>query len=118
MTHPAFTTSTTPGPTLDGHPSWTETRTWGTGLVQTRRVVADPWEEHWENCFCCTCDVEGPDGIPRHGMSDPGCRLHGFAGKRPCDEHHTPGTPWDDTDVMPMPVNEYRKAVANGESTY
>jgi len=52
------------------------------------------------DCFCCSCgDPEG---------SDPACRNHGFAAKRPCEEHGMPGSVWDDDDTMPDSVQKER----------
>jgi hypothetical protein len=57
--------------------------------------------ENRTDCFCCTCG-------DRAG-SDPACRNHGYAGRRPCDIHNLPGQEWDDEMVpgggMPEPVS-------------
>jgi len=53
------------------------------------------------DCFCCSCESEG---------SDPACRNHGWAAKRPCEVHGTEGVPWDDEpEHMPESVQQYRK---------
>lgn len=62
--------------------------TWDTGYGE---VVVQTWVQICEirdrrTCFCCSCgDREG---------SDVACRNHGFAAKRPCEKHETPGQPW------------------------
>lgn len=54
--------------------------------------------EFRDDCFCCSCGE-------RVG-SDPHCRNHGFAGRRPCQVHGMPGYA-DDDGRMPAPVQEY-----------
>lgn len=63
-----------------------------------------------EPCYCCSCR---PDGA-----ADAACRGHGFAARRPCEFHGTPGVPWDDTmgddmlGTMPGSVQEANAAWA------
>lgn len=101
---------------------WTETVS-EPGIKRTRKVFAADWVEERTDCYCCTCDAN--DQISG-SLSDAACRNHGFAGRRPCDIHNLPGEPWDITmfeddpraGTMPMAVNEYRKAVADGAPTH
>lgn len=57
--------------------------------IYERTVIETPWVQVQRiTCFCCSCG-------DRPG-SDPACRNHGFAGLRPCEEHGTPGSVWDE----------------------
>lgn len=63
-------------------------KVWDTGYGE---VVVETWVKICElrdrrNCFCCSCrDQEG---------SDPACRNHGWAARRPCERHNMPGQAW------------------------
>lgn len=80
------------------------------GLEYTATLKPEDWTETRTDCFCCSCgDREG---------SDVACRNHGFAAKRPCEAHGTPGSPWpvdfenDDAigpEQMPESVQAIRK---------
>jgi hypothetical protein len=82
----------------DGTETWTETLNNFDGAIRTRTVTAGEWNVERTDCFCCSCgDREG---------SDPACRNHGWAAKRPCDVHNLPGSEWDDEEGgMPEPVS-------------
>lgn len=70
------------------------------GLEWTATIPAEAWTEKRDNCFCCSCgDNEG---------SDSACRNHGHAGTRPCELHNMPGSPWEDSDEMPISVQQER----------
>lgn len=56
--------------------------------------------EERDNCFCCSCSRDGDDAA---------CRNHGYYGKRPCEDHNMPGSPWEDTGEMPESVQAMRK---------
>lgn len=77
------------------------------GVVWKRTVTPSEWTEERTDCYCCSCGE-------RVG-SDPACRNHGFAAKRPCDIHNLPGSEWDPEfmdgleGVMPEPVSKARK---------
>lgn len=92
----------------DGTETWLETYNAFDGAIRTRRVTAEAYAETRTDCFCCSCgESEG---------SDPACRNHGFAAKRPCDIHNLPGSEWDDFGIegdtsvgtMPEPVSVAR----------
>lgn len=83
-------------------------------FVTERRVTTEGyservvWESKWQekerwDCYCCTCDYD--DGYPGN---DAACRNHGHYGKRPCENHNTPGYTWEDTNEMPDSVQVYR----------
>lgn len=74
------------------------------GLVTTEEFIRTTSFELRTDCFCCSCGDEWRGG----GGRDPYCRNHGFAGKRPCEEHRTNGEPNEDG-VMPASVQEERK---------
>lgn len=97
--------------TADGGEQWVETTDDGQ-VKRTRRVVAGAWLEARYNCYCCSCNSDGDHFI----TNDPACRNHGYAGKRPCELHGTPGTPWGaETEgtaifgTMPMSVQAFTK---------
>jgi len=81
------------------------------GLEYTAKLKPDDWTETRTNCFCCSCG---------DFTSDPACRNHGFAAKRPCETHNMPGSVWDELPnedgsipdwcgTMPESVQEVRK---------
>jgi hypothetical protein len=97
----------------DGSESWKEYDTRESGVKRLRTVYASAWAEiERTNCFCCTCPANN---------TDPHCRNHGFAGRRPCEEHNLPGTKYQQehidnktgslfrVDVMPQSVQAYRR---------
>jgi hypothetical protein len=60
------------------------------GLEWTATLKPEDWTEKRTNCFCCSRgDRDG---------SDPACRNHGFAAKRPCEAHGMPGSTWEELD--------------------
>lgn len=73
----------------------------GEVLIQVFECVAEIRVR--TDCFCCSCG-------DRPG-SDPACRNHGWAAKRPCEIHDMPGSPWDDDEDenMPESVQVYRQ---------
>lgn len=83
----------------DGTETWVEESHWP-GVTMTREVTAGPWTEERTDCFCCSCYE---DNYGTHEGSDPHCRNHGWAGRRPCKDHNMPGTADDDGD-MPISV--------------
>lgn len=68
-----------------GGESWVEVET-EPGIIRRRRVLATNWAVERTDCFCCSC-------VHREG-EDPACRNHGWAARRPCDEHGMPGQRW------------------------
>jgi len=72
----------------DGSHYWTETVD-DLEVIRTRTVIGEPWQEQRYNCFCCSCEES-----ETWTYTDAACRLHGFAGKRPCDIHDLPGQVW------------------------
>lgn len=84
---------------LNGGETWTETYDSYSGVIHTRRVVADPWSEERTNCFCCSCPDLGP-----HDMF---CRNHGSIASRPCEKHGMPGAATDEG-LMPESVEVQR----------
>lgn len=71
----------------NGGEKWTEVIK-EPGLEKTRIVVAEPWINSREDCYCCSCG----------NGTDPYCRNHGHVGRRPCDTHGMPGSV--DTDLL------------------
>lgn len=55
-----------------------------------------------DQCYCCSCTGEFGQYL------DPYCRLHGFAGERPCSEHHSPGGV--DADKWPLGSVQEKRA--------
>jgi hypothetical protein len=83
----------------DGGEVWVEEINRYDGVLRYRKVYAGPWVEgERTDCFCCSC-------CEHH--SDPFCRNHGWAGRRPCERHGTPGQA-DDEGFMPDSVQERR----------
>jgi hypothetical protein len=100
----------------DGSQSWKEYET-EPGVIKLRTVYASAWAEvERNNCFCCSCPANNPD---------PHCRNHGWAGRRPCEDHKLPGTKYEQehidnktgsllrVDVMPQSVQAYRREQGN-----
>lgn len=54
--------------------------------------------EERTTCFCCSCVDQS---------SDPSCRNHGWAARRPCEYHQMAGDP-DSEGTMPVSVEAYR----------
>lgn len=98
----------------DGTETYVEVETDVDRITRTRVYRGAPQVER-TNCFCCSCNDYG-DGLI---SSDPGCRNHGFAGTRPCEEHNMPGQEWDDfgiendPDVGKMPESVQVKRAAD-----
>lgn len=82
-----------------GGETWTEVET-QPGIIRKRKVEAHQWVETRTDCFCCSC--------PDWGGGDPYCRNHGFAGERPCERHNMPGSPDEESGVMPESVQAAR----------
>lgn len=88
------------------------TENWFDGTIKTTYYEPVLMIDVRTDCFCCSCgDREG---------SDPACRNHGWAAKRPCEVHEMPGTVWDDASLpgegpdpwantMPESVQEIRR---------
>jgi hypothetical protein len=72
----------------DGSEKWLEVIK-EPGLERTRVVVALPWVDNREDCYCCSCF---------NNSIDPYCRNHGHLGRRSCDTHQMPGS--EDTDLL------------------
>lgn len=97
----------------DGSESWKEYDTRESGVKKMRTIYASEWVviERYD-CYCCTC---------RNSNPDPHCRNHGFAGRRPCEEHLMPGKHYEQehidrktgailrAEVMPQSVQAYRR---------
>lgn len=64
-----------------------------------------PFYRRTNQCRCCSCDNRGAVHY-----TDPHCRLHGFAGERPCEEHHSPGVAFEEK----MPASVQKERVKNG----
>ena len=86
---------------LDSDLNWIIVRTEKTpGLKVIETYTLESRQEHRTDCFCCSCGEFGTDGA---------CRNHGGYGKRPCEEHNMPGSPWEGTNDMPESVQAERK---------
>lgn len=84
--------------TQRGEESWVEVER-EPGIERRRRVHAGMWMVTRTDCFCCSCGEL---------HTDPACRNHGFAAKRPCELHNMPGQVWDHSGEMPEPVQAVR----------
>jgi hypothetical protein len=99
---------------IHGQETWTEVEE-TPGLIRRRTVTASPWVEERSDCFCCSCNEH-------YSSSDPACRNHGFAAKRPCETHNLPGSEWDDfgiegdTEVGTMPESVQAVRRRNAEA--
>lgn len=64
-----------------------------------------PFYRRTNQCRCCSCDNR-----LNRTFTDPHCRMHGFAGSRPCEEHHSPGVKFEDK----MPASVQKERASNG----
>ena len=57
-------------------------------FLNAMSTMQRPGYRRTDQCYCCSCN----DGDLYSSYKDPYCRMHGFAGERPCSQHHSPGT--------------------------